>query len=97
MSTGIEQVQKLQDQVHELIQRYRNTITELDDTTQALNELHEANQANQKALKLAQSQMEEMKLLLAFGVEQQDARKEFKAQLATWIREINTCISKLNA
>lgn len=96
MSTGIEQVQKLQDQVHELIRRYRNTVSELDDATATLNELHEANQANQKALKAAQSQMEEMKLLLAFGGAP-ESRQEFKAQLSAWIREINTCISKLNA
>jgi len=96
MSSTEKHIESVQNQVHELIDRYRHQMGELEAQAEDLATAHQALGKQAKALKEATQAMENMQLLMAFNGDV-TARQSLNKQLSVWMREINTCIAKLNA
>jgi len=96
MSNTLEQVQRIQDQVHSLIEKYRLAIGELESQAATIASMtHEVAQERKKAADL-RSEIEQLRLLMAFNGTQEE-RRALKQQLNEWVREINKCVAQLNA
>jgi len=96
MSSTEKHIVSVQNQVHELIDRYRHQMGELEAQAEDLDNAHQALGKQAEALKEATQAMENMQLLMAFNGDVA-ARQSLNKQLTVWMREINTCIAKLNA
>tara|TARA_Y100000389_G_scaffold167163_1_gene172214 strand:+ start:477 stop:767 length:291 start_codon:yes stop_codon:yes gene_type:complete len=95
MSNTIDKVQNIQNQVHRLIDIYRNAEKSLGEKNNKIQELSQhLEMERQKNSDLA-SQIEELRLILAFDGNQKD-RSAMKEQLNDWIKDINKCLAQLN-
>ena len=96
MSNTVKQIQRIQDQVHALIERYRLTVDDMEKQALELDTLkQELVQERKKVLEL-KSEIEQLRLLMAFNGSHED-RRALKQQLNEWVREINKCVAQLNA
>lgn len=96
MSTLIDQTQRIQDQVHSLIERYRLAIGELEEKAQQVEDLHAELKVQKQNSSQLRSEIEQLRLLMAFNGTQAE-RQALKSQLNEWVREINKCLAQLNA
>lgn len=96
MPNSLDQIQNIQNQVHILIERYRVAIDELEKQSKTINDLTKDLEAEQaKGAKLV-SEIEQLRLLLAFDGAS-EGRQALKKQLNEWVREIDKCVTLLNA
>jgi|TARA_B110000459_G_scaffold89611_1_gene100271 uncharacterized protein YlxW (UPF0749 family) len=95
MSTATDKVQNIQNQVHRLVDIYRETKNELDEKTNELIRLAELINGEQKKYSDLNSQIEQLRLIIAFDGNQKD-RSVMKSQLNEWVKEINKCLAILN-
>jgi|TARA_B110000444_G_scaffold119572_1_gene112425 uncharacterized protein YlxW (UPF0749 family) len=95
MSTTIDKVQNIQNQVHRLVDLYRRTKNELDEKANELARLTDLIKNEQKKNSDLNSQIEQLRLIIAFDGNQKD-RSAMKGQLNEWIKEINKCLAQLN-
>tara|TARA_B110000003_G_scaffold76822_1_gene78429 strand:- start:9105 stop:9395 length:291 start_codon:yes stop_codon:yes gene_type:complete len=95
MSTTIDKVQNIQNQVHRLVDLYRETKNELDEKANELARLTDLIKNEQKKNSDLNSQIEQLRLIIAFDGNQKD-RSAMKGQLNEWIKEINKCLAQLN-
>jgi len=96
MSTAIDQIQRIQDQVHTLIERYRLAISELEEKSLQVENLSRELMLQKQKGSTMQSEIEQLRLLMAFNGTQAE-RQALKSQLNEWVREINKCLAQLNA
>ena len=95
MSTATDKVQNIQNQVHRLVDIYRETKNELDEKANELARLTDLIKNEQKKNSDLNSQIEQLRLIIAFDGNQKD-RSAMKGQLNEWIKEINKCLAQLN-
>ena len=95
MSTATDKVQNIQNQVHRLVDIYRETKNELDEKTNELIRLAELIKGEQNKYSDLNSQIEQLRLIIAFDGNQKD-RSVMKSQLNEWVKEINKCLAILN-
>jgi chromosome segregation ATPase len=96
MSNALDQVQRIQDQVHSLIERYRLAIGELESQAETMASLNQELAHERKKVADLRSEIEQLRLLMAFNGSQEE-RRALKLQLNEWVREINKCVAQLNA
>jgi chromosome segregation ATPase len=96
MSNALDQVQRIQDQVHSLIERYRLAIGELESQAATVASLTQELAQERKKVADLRSEIEQLRLLMAFNGSQEE-RRALKLQLNEWVREINKCVAQLNA
>ena len=96
MSTPIDKVQRIQDQVYDLIERYRLTLGELEEKATDVAALHQELTLERKKVAGLRSEIEQLRLLMAFNGTQAE-RQALQRQLNEWVREINKCLAHLNA
>ena len=95
MSTTIDKVQNIQNQVHRLVDLYRRTKNELDEKANELVRLTDLIKNEQKKYSDLNSQIEQLRLIIAFDGNQKN-RSAMQGQLNEWIKEINKCLAQLN-
>ena len=95
MSSTIDKVQNIQNQVHRLIDVYRNVQKSLGERNNRIQELSDHLELERKKNSDLVSQIEELRLIIAFDGNQKD-RSAMKEQLNDWIKDINRCLAQLN-
>tara|TARA_B100000780_G_scaffold190046_1_gene133785 strand:- start:323 stop:658 length:336 start_codon:yes stop_codon:yes gene_type:complete len=95
MSTTIDQVQNIQNQVHSLVSAYRDIKSTLEEKTILINQLSDELSNERKKNANLNNQIEQLRLIMAFDGNQKD-RAILKGQLSEWVREINKCLTQLN-
>ena len=95
MSSTIDKVQNIQNQVHRLIDVYRNVQKSLGERNNRIQELSENLELERQKNSDLVSQIEELRLIIAFDGNQKD-RSAMKEQLNDWIKDINRCLAQLN-
>ena len=95
MSSTIDKVQNIQNQVHRLIDIYRNVEKSLGEKNNRIQELSEHLEVERQKNSDLVSQIEELRLIIAFDGNQKD-RSAMKEQLNDWIKDINKCLAQLN-
>ncbi len=95
MSATIDKVQNIHNQVHRLIDIYRNVEKSLGEKNNRIQELSENLELERQKNSDLVSQIEELRLIIAFDGNQKD-RSAMKEQLNDWIKDINRCLAQLN-
>lgn len=95
MSSTIDKIQNIHNQVHRLIDIYRNVEKSLGEKNNRIQELSENLELERQKNSDLVSQIEELRLIIAFDGNQKD-RSAMKEQLNDWIKDINRCLAQLN-
>ena len=95
MPSTIDKVQNIHNQVHRLIDIYRNVEKSLGEKNNRIQELSENLELERQKNSDLVSQIEELRLIIAFDGNQKD-RSAMKEQLNDWIKDINRCLAQLN-
>ena len=84
----------IQAQVHDLIAKYRLSVSELEQQAQVLAEQDRSIRDLQQQIKVLRSENEELRLLQSFTGDAA-ARADWAKRLQAWSREINQAIAKI--
>ena len=94
MTDSGDRISVIQSHVHDLIEKYRLAVVELEQQAQALAESAQASKDLQQKVSSLRSENEELRLMLAFNGDAV-ARANLVKRLQAWSREINQAINKI--
>ena len=94
MTDSSDRISVIQSQVHDLIEKYRLAVVELEQQAQSLAESAQAAKDLQQKVSSLQSENEELRLMLTFNGDAA-ARVNLVKRLQAWSREINQAINKI--
>ena len=94
MTDSSDRISVIQSQVHDLIEKYRLAVVELEQQAQVLEESAQASKDLQQKVSSLRSENEELRLMLTF-IGDAVARANLVKRLQAWSREINQAINKI--
>ena len=94
MTDSSDLISVIQSQVHDLIEKYRLAVVELEQQAQVLEESAQASKDLQQKVSSLRSENEELRLMLTF-IGDAVARAKLVKRLQAWSREINQAINKI--
>jgi cell shape-determining protein MreC len=94
MTDSGDRISVIQSQVHDLIEKYRLAVVELEQQAQVLVETSNAANELQQRVSSLRSENEELRLMLTFNGDAA-ARANLVKRLQAWSREINQAINKI--
>jgi cell shape-determining protein MreC len=94
MTDSSDRISVIQSQVHDLIEKYRLAVVELEQQAQVLEESTNTAKELQQRVSSLRSENEELRLMLTFNGDAA-ARANLVKRLQAWSREINQAINKI--